>query len=89
MKMRVSDLIDQLKRYNSDLRIYMSADPEGNSFCRLEDNCISIGYVETLNYFVDDIKHHKELTPELQEQGYCQEDLAGEDDVEVLVIYPG
>ena len=87
--MKVGDLIDQLKKHDPNLHVYLASDPEGNSFCRIEKDCVNTGYVETLNYFIDSVKHHKELTHELQEQGYCREDLAGEDDVEVLIIYPG
>ena len=85
----VKELKELLNEYDDNLPVYLSSDPEGNSYCVLSENCFGFGYARSLDYFLEDIKSYKKLTPELIDRGYSEEDLAEEDDKEILVIFPG
>lgn len=83
----VKELKELLNAYDDNLPVYLSSDPEGNSYC--VSGAVNNGYVERLKYFINDIKFYKELNPSLIEIGFTEEDLAEEDDKEILVIFPG
>jgi len=68
--MNVGELKKMLVEYPDDMLVVLSIDPEGNGFNPLqvvEDNSV---YVRE-----DREVHIAKLTPELIEQGYCDEDI--------------
>jgi hypothetical protein len=82
---KVKELIEALKGADPEAVVILSRDPEGNGFETLCD-------IETENQVWSDEWGEigfKELTPELIDDGYGEEDLCHEDDaVECIVLWP-
>lgn len=84
-KMTVKELKELLTHpdIKDDDLVVMSSDPEGNSYHPLDgysiEVCSSDGEI-----------FPRELTPEMREQGYTEEDLyQGDDGKNVVVLWPG
>ena len=82
--MKVKDLINQLQKLDQESIVVLSRDPEGNGFNPLEDVESSMFHEEW-----EEVRL-KELTPELEEQGYSDEDLGLEEDgfIPAVVLWP-
>lgn len=78
--MTVKELIDRLKSIDSDMPIILSTDPEGNYFREL--NAIE----PYNNSYKDNSIGISELTPELEKEGYTEEDIL--DGVKCVVLWP-
>lgn len=81
--MTVGELIEQLKLKNPERVVVMSKDGEGNGFSPLAD-------VENASYEADTTWSGEigleELTPELQKQGYSEEDVVNGEPC--IVLWP-
>lgn len=85
--MKVSDLITELQTCNPDAIVVMSADEEGNSYSPLS------AFSDIYNYIPESTWSGgisiRELTPELEEEGYTEDDvLEDEDSVPCVVLWP-
>ena len=73
--MKVKELISELNKLHPNLELYIASDPEGNCFIRLTEANLEIGWIQDLDYTIE---------------GYNKiEDDLSEDDIPILVIYPG
>jgi len=85
--MAVKDLIHELKDYPQDALVVMSTDAEGNGYsplAALNDEVYVPDSTWSGTTYVA-----RTLTPELQEQGYTEEDCYGEDDgQDAVVLWP-
>jgi len=77
--MKVKELIERLKEFDPECEVIMSRDPEGSVYSPLDD-------IEDYIYFDRDI-YLEELTPELIEEGYGEEDLAPSEDAKLAVVF--
>jgi hypothetical protein len=81
--MIVKELIKQLQQYDPYDIVILATDEEGNSFAPLDDisDVVYVAkYKET---------HLRELTPELEDRGFTEEDLYnGEDGQLAIVLWP-
>lgn len=88
--MIVRELVERLSALNQDAIVVVSSDPEGNSLQELS----SVWYNDDFGVVHDgccgfDIVLRGPLTPELEAQGYREDDLWGGDDVEAgVVLWP-
>ena len=81
MAIKIKDLITELQSLNPEDYIVISRDPEGNGYGFLEVICI--------NHKIHDGEVYiAELTPDLKEDGYSEEDTC-ERGVPCVVFYPG
>lgn len=79
--MTVRDLIKLLEKIeNQDRVVVLETDQEGNDFAELEE-------VATAAFYEGEIGLEK-LTEDLEEKGYCDEDLAPEDSQPAVVLWP-
>lgn len=70
--MKVSELREMIKNWDDDLDILISSDEEGNGFADFADVTVGMGYINDCG----DIEiHYLELTPEMEEGGYTDEDV--------------
>ena len=74
--MKVSELIKALEKYNPNDIVILASDAEGNGFSPLDDMSEDMYWPETA---WNGSTHIRELTPELQERGFTEEDLAPKD----------
>jgi hypothetical protein len=65
----------------------MASDPEGNSFAPMSENGISTNYKYDHTQYRDSCVGLDQLTEELEEEGYGEEDLM-EDGVPCVVLWP-
>lgn len=81
MAMQVKNLIDELKKLDPEDYVVMSSDPEGNRYSFLEGMAISQKLKDGGVYLA-------ELTEELKEEGYTEDDVR-EEGINCVVLYPG
>ena len=87
--MKVSELAEALKGMDPEMPILIARDAEGNGFHVFDEiSNQAVDPEELENYSIEGIKESGQLTPEMEERGYCEEDFAQEGDVEVLVFWP-
>jgi hypothetical protein len=84
--MNVKELKEFLNNFDDNDLVVLSVDEEGNSFSPLAS-------VEEANYVEDNpfngYIYLRELTPELEEAGFTEEDVYyGENAIEAVVLYP-
>ena len=87
--MKVSELIALLEILPDDALVVMARDSEGNSYSPLRD--ITSGEIYAPESRCHGEIYLAELTPELMEQGYTDEDVYTADDregVEAIVLWP-
>jgi hypothetical protein len=84
--MTVAQLKAELKSLPDDLLVVMSRDSEGNGFSPLSDVADNARY-EQENAWSGEIRL-KELTPDLKERGYTEDDVADENAPECIVLWP-
>ena len=83
MPMKVSELIEELKLFDQDAKVIVSIDEEGNGFHELAD----INPDMRWSGEVDDSPRYPELTEELKNAGYTEEDVSDEGE-KVVVLWP-
>lgn len=83
-KMTVKELIEQLKQCDPKAIVVMSSDGEGNSFSPLAD--VDDSHVYQADSTWSGEIGFKELTEELKEDGYTEEDLL--DGEPCVVVWP-
>ncbi len=76
MPMTVAELIAQLQSMNQDAHVVLSSDEEGNHFS-LAFNGVTDGqvYLPSEDYRGEVSLGYAELTEELEENGYTEEDI--------------
>jgi hypothetical protein len=80
--MKVKDLIKELSKLDPEWVVVLSSDEEGNSFSELSD-------LETNAVFADREIHLRELTKDLEKQGFSDEDVYdGNNGKNAVVLYP-
>ena len=80
--MNVAELMEHLKTCDPTLEVVLSCDSEGNAYSTLH------AWADDM-VFVEGEVHYKTLTPDLQKQGYTEEDVySGDDGVNALVLWP-
>lgn len=80
MKITVKEFKEILSKFNDDDYVIKSIDSEGNSFDYID--------IPEDGVFYDGDVYIKKLTPELIEQGFCEDDLCNDVDAEnVIIIY--
>lgn len=81
---KVSDLIKDLQKLDQDLPIILQQDPEGNGYHWVRGaETVAIGEdYDTCR--VESVGHY-ELTPELEEAGYTEDDIYSNP---CVVVYP-
>jgi len=77
--MNVRELMEALSELPPDMLVVVSRDAEGNGFTPVHD-------IETAMYSKGEIGY-SELTPELEEQGYCEDDIMADGEPSV-VLWP-
>lgn len=83
--MIVSELMEQLSSLDPDRLVLISSDEEGNGFNEFHD--VSYATVVKDGYQYEIVE--TELTPELEEAGYSEEDIyEGEDIVDAIILWP-
>lgn len=82
----VADLRKQLCTLPGEAVVVMSRDSEGNGFSPLSSIADNSRY-EPENAWAGEIRL-KELTPDLKEQGYTEDDVAAETAPECIVLWP-
>ncbi|MDR3504363.1 MAG: hypothetical protein P4L79_17485 [Legionella sp.] len=83
--MKVKELIELLKKENQEAIVIMSSDEEGNSFSPFYGFSSQNSYLANSTYSGD--VGYNELTKELKEDGYTEEDIIS-DGEPALVLYP-
>ena len=84
--MNVKMLKELLQNFNDNDLIVLSKDEEGNGFSPLAD-AEEVIYVPNSTWSGD--IYYKKLTPELEKEGYSEEDVYfGDDAIEAVVLYP-
>lgn len=83
--MKVKELKELLDKFDDELEVLIQKDEEGNGYCLVQG--LDVGGVERLSYNIEEVKV-LELTKDMKRKGFTEEDVAGEDWVKVLVIYP-
>jgi len=83
--MKVKELIKMLESENQEAIVIMSSDGEGNSFSPLADFGNTDTYKADSTYSGE--MGFSKLTPELEKEGYGEEDIL-EDGVPAIVFYP-
>jgi hypothetical protein len=79
--MNVKELIKALRTLEPTDEVYLSRDEEGNGFEPLNN-------LEKLKYLDGEV-YLRELTPELEKQGYSEEDALPEGEgIPVIVLWP-
>lgn len=82
--MKVKTLIEQLSKLDPEALVVLSCDMEGNSYGVLD-------YVDDDNNLYDkknrEITGFKDLTDNLKEQGFTEEDL-GKSGVSAVILWP-
>jgi len=76
----VNELITELQELDGDLLVVVSQDEEGNGFNELVDIGVN-------NRYKDRQVGLDHLTPELEKQRFCEEDVM-EDGVPCIVLWP-
>lgn len=76
----VKQLVEKLQGYPEDAVVVLSSDSEGNSFHQLSD--VSSGSFDQ----EDDQFGLSELTPDLKEEGYSEDDLV--DGLSAVCLWP-
>lgn len=66
---------------NPDDIVVTASDPEGNSFSEVHDVSLCYNFDKQ-----DQVIGYRELTPQLEAQGYCEEDVL--EGVKCVVIWP-
>lgn len=80
MSMQVKHLVEELQKLDPELYIVVSSDNEGSTYSFLEGMAIN-------SRLRDGEIHLAELTPDLVEQGYTEEDVS-EEGIDCIVLYP-
>lgn len=83
--MKVKELIALLQEEDGEKEVIMSSDGEGNSFSPFADFGNQNTYVADCTWSGE--MGFSELTPELEKDGYSEEDIRT-DGVPALVLYP-
>lgn len=78
--MKVSELIKRLQKADQDREVILSNDEEGNGFGYLMD-------IHLKSTFDGDSTYHEELTPELIDLGFTEDDVSAEHE-KVVVLWP-
>ena len=85
--MNVGDLKKLLEPLQDDVIVVLSKDAEGNGYSPLRDTYLNI-YVPDTTWF-GDVYVGRFLTPELEENGFTEEDMYdGDDGKSAIVLYP-
>lgn len=84
--MKVYELIEELKKRNSESIVLISGDEEGNDFGEVVD----ISNQMMTREFGEIEIHEEELTPGLKAQGFTEEDIRTEKDgaKKCIVLWP-
>ena len=82
--MTVKELIADLQQEDGDRLVVMASDGEGNKYSPL--SAYDTGAYTPESTWSGEVGLEK-LTPELEKQGYSEEDVA-EDGVPALILYP-
>jgi len=82
--MTVKELIEELKELDGERIVVLSKDGEGNGFSPLAD--VECAAYTSENTWSGEV-HIEELTPELIEQGYTEDDVR-EDGEKAVVLWP-
>lgn len=88
--MKVHELITMLNEYDPETQIIMSIDPEGNGYYPLSADMELMGIhpSEANDFRIEGVYKVGPLTPELEQQGYTEEDVAEPDWPQRLVLWP-
>lgn len=71
----VKQLIELLKTFPEDLEVIMAKDSEGNEHHRVDLDGVLLASMEpTHEYYIEEVGLY-ELTPELEKQGFGEEDV--------------
>jgi hypothetical protein len=86
--MKVKDLIVELQSCDPEALIVMSSDAEGNMYAPLAEFSDAYMYVPESPYWGEIFL--RELTPELESEGYSEEDIyeGSEDSWPCVVFWP-
>lgn len=84
--MKVYELIELLKVCDPNDLVVLSKDSEGNGFSPLVDVDTSSAYTPETTWYGDVAL--RELTSELAEDGYDEEDVAGPDAIPCVILSP-
>lgn len=80
--MKVRELIEELKKCDPEYMVVLSMDEEGNGFGELKE-------IDRHSKFDGEDIGLAELTPELEDQGYGEEDVMDDTDAkDVVVLWP-
>jgi hypothetical protein len=82
--MTVQELIDQLKTLDPNALIILSKDAEGNEYSPCQEEVYPVRYEAVTSWYGN--IGFSELTDQLIEEGYTEEDLV--DGVSAIVLYP-
>jgi hypothetical protein len=81
--MKVRDLIEALSKVDPDLEVVLAQDEEGNGYGKLRD------IDDNFSINRDNEVHLHHLTPDLEEQGYTEEDVCScKDAIRCVVLGP-
>lgn len=83
--MVVSELIKELQKLDPDDTVLVARDSEGNGFSELEYVDVESAF-RYIDYECE--VRLRELTAELEMQGYTEEDIADEDFSNCVVLWP-
>ena len=81
--MTVRELIEELNNLNPEAIVVKSKDSEGNAYTELFHVVTGMAIVDPDEYYLE--LGYKELTPDLIEDGYTEEDLT--DGPDAVVFY--
>lgn len=84
--MKVKELIDILSHVDYDIDVIVAKDPEGNGFNFLVDVAVESAYQKD-GWMIETIRP-KKMTPELEQAGYTEEDIANRNDTPCIVLWP-
>ena len=81
----IGQLIEKLKKFDPSLPVLLARDEEGNGYAPLADEDLCVSRFELDDYGIE--IGLAELTEELEEFGFSEEDVI--DGPECLVLWPG
>lgn len=84
----VAELIELLQDKDPDAHVIIARDGEGNSYSPVSKD-LGDGVYEPESPYSGELYPGRELTPELEELGFSEEDCYDEPDgIDAIVIYP-
>ena len=87
--MKVKELKELLNELNDEDLVVVSLDDQGNKYSPIEDYYECIYVEDTDSWFGNTYIRQKELTTELIEYGFTEEDIYnGDNGINAVILYP-